>query len=108
MRSLNDHTPVTIRLARPLDAPLLRELAELDSSTVPAGELLVAVLDGAILAAVSLGDARAIADPFRPTADLVDLLRARARQLRRTAESPSARGLAIRRAGRLLRARAAR
>ena len=39
--------------------------------------------DGEIRAAVAVESGRAIADPFRPTADLVALLRARAAQIRR-------------------------
>lgn len=80
-------TTVTIRLARPQDGRQLQRVAQLDSATVPVGELLVAESDGRLLAAVSLGDARTIADPFTPTADLVELLLARADQLRRGAES---------------------
>ncbi len=91
MSGLDPQAPVTIRAARPLDVPLLRELAELDSATLPAGELLVAVLDGSIVAAVSVSDGRAVADPFRPTADLVDLLRSRARQLRHSQKAAHAR-----------------
>ena len=39
--------------------------------------MLVAEIDGKLLAAVPLGGGRAIADPFAATADLVDLLQAR-------------------------------
>ena len=39
--------------------------------------MLVAEIDGKILAAVPVGGGRAIADPFAATADLVDLLQAR-------------------------------
>ncbi len=49
---------------------------------MPAGELLVAEVAGELWAAVSVQDARAIADPFRPSGALVALLTARARQLR--------------------------
>ena len=67
---------VVIRAARGPDAGALEELARLDSQTPLAGSVLLAEQDGAIVAAVS-GD-RAIADPFRSTADLVDLLHLRA------------------------------
>ena len=43
--------------------------------------MLVAELDGEIVAAVPFDGGRAIADPFRPTAELVELLRARTRLL---------------------------
>ena len=47
----------------------------------PAGRVLVAEVDGELLAAISLDDGAVVADPFEPTAALVELLRARARQL---------------------------
>jgi hypothetical protein len=66
---------ITIRSARDADADALVRLAALDSSRVPGGDLLVAEVDGELVAAVS--DAGVIADPFRPTADVVQLLRLR-------------------------------
>src|SRR4051812_7403808 len=71
---------VLIRAARGPDGPALARLAELDSSSVPTGDMLVAEADGAIVAARS-ADGVVIADPFRPTADVVDLLALRARAL---------------------------
>ena len=50
-----------------------RRLARLDSQRPLTGEITVVEEDGLIVAAVA-GE-RAIADPFRPTADLVALLR---------------------------------
>jgi hypothetical protein len=44
--------------------------------------VLVADLDGRLLAAISLVDRCVVADPFEPTAALVELLQARERQLR--------------------------
>ena len=70
-------TNINIRDSRPTDAAELRRLAALDSATVPHGELLVAEEDGRVVAAYSPDDARAIADPFRHTADVVDMLRVR-------------------------------
>jgi hypothetical protein len=52
--------------------------------SVPAGTARVAEVDGEILAALSLGDGIALADPFRPTAALLRLLDLRAAQLRGT------------------------
>jgi hypothetical protein len=65
---------VLIRAARGSDGPALRRLAALDSSVVPAGELLVAEADGDLVAARALTSGAVIADPFRPTADVVALL----------------------------------
>jgi hypothetical protein len=68
---------VLIRAARGSDGPALRRLAALDSSVVPAGEVLVAEADGALVAARALTSGSVIADPFRPTADVVALLELR-------------------------------
>ncbi len=76
------HSDITIRDSRPADTPALRRLAALDSKTVPAGDLIVAEICGEVVAAVSPLTSRTIADPFRRTADVVDLLRVRASGLR--------------------------
>jgi hypothetical protein len=68
---------VVLRRAQRQDANALDRLAALDGVRRPAGELMLAEVEGEILAAVPVEGGRAIADPFRPTADLVDLLRAR-------------------------------
>ncbi|MCW2995420.1 MAG: hypothetical protein JWQ18_2915 [Conexibacter sp.] len=72
---------VTIRPALADDAGAVARLAALDSARVPEGPLLLAEIDGEPWAALTLEDGRPIADPFRPTAALVDLLRRRAAQL---------------------------
>src|SRR3954447_20523788 len=73
---------VTIRWSLPDDLAALERVAGLDSKRVPAGPLLVAVVDGQIRAAVSTIDDHEIADPFFPSLNLVRLLRTRAEQLR--------------------------
>jgi hypothetical protein len=72
---------LTIRWAFPDDARAVARLAALDSRRVPAGQLLLAEIDGEPWAAVAIGSGAVIADPFRPTAALVDLLRRRRVQL---------------------------
>lgn len=72
---------VTVRRAGPADDPALRRLAALDSAAPLQGPVLIALVDGAPAAAVALTGERAIADPFRPTADLVALLATRRAQL---------------------------
>jgi hypothetical protein len=72
---------VIIRAARGSDGPALRRLAELDSQPVPAGELLVAETDDEVVAALSIETGARVADPFRRTKDVVDLLTYRARRL---------------------------
>ena len=74
---MTSSTPLTIRLARDDDHTPLAILAQLDSGHAPADPVLLAEADGGIVAAVSLLDGTAVADPFRPTADVVDLLRVR-------------------------------
>ena len=75
---------VTLRFASPADQDPLARLAELDSATPPAQPVLLAEVDGQLRAALALTDGTVVADPFHPTADLVDLLRERARQLHAT------------------------
>jgi hypothetical protein len=73
---------VVIRLATPADVDDLRRLAALDSARALLGTVLVAQSDGEIRAAYSVEEERAIADPFRSSAGLVELLRARTELLR--------------------------
>ena len=78
------HTPiVAIRPATEDDTSELLRLAGLDSSVVPAGELLLGIVDGELRAAVSVTTGNAIADPFHHTADVIALLRLRASRLRK-------------------------
>jgi hypothetical protein len=72
---------VTLRLADDGDARRLRILAQLDSAPVPSGPMLIAEVDGRLRAALPLDGGEPIADPFRRSADLIELLRARAAQL---------------------------
>ena len=78
-----DPRALTLRHAVPADADELDRLAQLDSSRAPRGIVLVAEVGDELWAAVSLDDMHAVANPFRPTGELVALLVARARQLRR-------------------------
>jgi hypothetical protein len=68
---------VTIRYATRSDAAVLR-LAALDDRRPPEDPLLLALVEGEPAAAVSLRDGTAVADPFRPSAATLDLLRRRA------------------------------
>ena len=71
-----------IRQADPVDEDAIRRLAALDSAEAPDGELLVAESGDELVAALPVGGGRPVADPFRRTAEVVDLLRLRASQLR--------------------------
>jgi hypothetical protein len=74
---------LTLRLAVPADAEALDRLAQLDSRRAPRGAVIVAEVGGEPWAAISIDDGHAVADPFRPTGELVALLVERSRQLRR-------------------------
>jgi hypothetical protein len=78
---------LVIRMARPDDHPALARLAQLDGARhldppLEHTRLLVAELEGEVLAALPVDGDRSFADPFRPTAPLVELLELRAAQLR--------------------------
>jgi hypothetical protein len=66
-------------------------LAELDSQRPLSGPALVGDIDGRPAAAISLEDGRVVADPFQPTANLVALLRMRARGLHAQSRTPALR-----------------
>jgi hypothetical protein len=70
-------TPLTIRRATPGDTLALLRLASLDSAPALWGRVLVAERDELPIAAISLESGAAVADPFRHTADAVQLLRRR-------------------------------
>ena len=76
-------TPIVVRPARPVDAADLRRLAALDSARPLTGEVLIAVSGGEVAAAMSVDTGAVIADPFQPTAHLVELLRTAARPVPR-------------------------
>ena len=72
---------VTIRLAGPEDTGVVARLAALDSTRVPDGPLLIGLVDDEAWALHALEDGTAVADPFRRSAEVVALLRERARLL---------------------------
>jgi hypothetical protein len=74
--------PVTLRLADATDASALERLAQLDSHPLPPGPHLVAITEERIDAAISLSTREPIADPFRRTAELCELLRCHAGSMR--------------------------
>jgi hypothetical protein len=74
---------LVIRPLRGDDLTAAKRLAQLDSSPLPEGDLLGALVEGRLLAAISLASGESIADPFSRTAELRALLELRAAQLRR-------------------------
>ena len=85
------HQRLTVRIAADHDAYALAQLAAVDSADPLAGRVLVAEIDGRPVAAVSLTDGTVVADPFRRTADVVQMLRVRAAQMRGESVSRRAR-----------------
>src|SRR6187431_962229 len=85
---------ITVRRSTSGDESALARLAALDSASPPRGPALVAEADSRVLAALPLGSGRAIADPFEPTAELVQLLELRRAQIEAAdREAPRRRGL---------------
>ena len=78
-------TALTIRRADLADLAALDRLATLDSATAPAGDVLVAEVAGELWAALEIDSGAVIADPFRPSGELVELLRLHARGSARSA-----------------------
>jgi hypothetical protein len=72
---------LTVRLATGADRAAIARLAELEQAAPPAEPVLLGVVMERPVAALSLSDGRVLADPFTPSADLVELMRLRARQL---------------------------
>jgi hypothetical protein len=72
---------VTLRLGSTADDPQLTQLGTLDSSKPLTQPILLAELDGAVVAALSLSTGAGVADPLLRTVGLLELLRVRACQL---------------------------
>jgi hypothetical protein len=71
-------SPLVLRPATSADAADLIRLAALDSAMPLEGEVLLAYAGGEVRAALAVDSGRVVADPFWPSADLVELLRAAA------------------------------
>jgi hypothetical protein len=71
---------VTIRMATAADARALHRLAASDSTSFGGGPALVAQIGDELWAAVALDDGATMADPFRPSGEVLLLLVERARQ----------------------------
>lgn len=91
MSRFDSQPVIAIYFATDRDASELRRIAALDSATVvPSGRVLLGVVDGVVHAAVGVDDAIVIADPFRHTADLIELLQMRSSRIRSGEEPVSA------------------
>ncbi len=76
---------LSLRHATAADSGAVAYLSELDEAERLTGSVLLAFAGDRPVAAMSLDDGRTVADPFTPTANVVDLLRVRARQERSVA-----------------------
>src|SRR4051812_1251006 len=82
---------VTVRRSTSADESALARLAALDSASPPRGPALIAEADARVLAALPLGSGRSIADPFEPTAELLQLLELRRSQIEGADREPARR-----------------
>lgn len=73
---------VELRLCSVADDQALADLAMLAGRPLPFGRLVVALVEGRVVAAVPLAGGLPLADPFEKTEHLVRLLEVRAAQLR--------------------------
>lgn len=73
---------ITIRVCSDQESWAIERLAALQERPRPFGPLLVAEVGGQIEAALPIDGGDPLANPLRPTADLVSLLEVRAEQLR--------------------------
>ena len=72
---------LTLRIATSADGSALARLADLEQTARPADPVLLGEVMQRPVAALSLRDGRVVADPFTPTAELIELMRLRARQI---------------------------
>jgi hypothetical protein len=72
----NANGNVTIRRLGEADLARVLRLAELDSAVTPPAPLMGVEVEGKLLAAGSIPTGQIIADPFRPTAGLREVLNA--------------------------------
>jgi hypothetical protein len=79
---------IAIRRATEADRPALERLAALDSAPVPSGDVLIAEVGDEPRAAIEIASGDTIADPFRRTAHVVELVRLRAALIQEAAAPP--------------------
>ena len=70
---------LSIRHATAADASAIERLAALDAGRAPSGRTIVAEVGGELVAAYGVERGERIGDPFRPTAEVLELLALRAR-----------------------------
>jgi hypothetical protein len=88
---------ITIRRATDGDASAVERLAQLEGERTPARDLLLAEVDGELWAAVEPETGAVVADPFRPSGEVAELLRLRAKRLHEARPQGRLRGWRLRR-----------
>jgi hypothetical protein len=81
--------PILIRYSRDDDQGALERLATLDSRMLPKGPFVLAEVDGEVVAAALDLDAEPLSNPCLPGANLRELLKLRARHVRRSQAAPA-------------------
>jgi len=76
-----DSQDLNLRAATPGDTPEIRTVAELDSSRSPGADALIGEVAGEVVAVITMRDGHVVANPFRQTKAVVELLRMRRAQL---------------------------
>jgi hypothetical protein len=76
---------IAIRRAVPADSAAIARLEGLADRRLPRAPLLVAEVDGELVAAAPEAGGDVVTDPFRVTLDVAELLRLRSNQLRAAA-----------------------
>jgi hypothetical protein len=89
---MTESQTISLRVATDRDATILEKLSALDSKPVLHAPAVVALVDGRPVAAASLSDASVVADPFVPTAEVVELLQARIAASATAASAQKAKG----------------
>jgi hypothetical protein len=79
---------IELRLCKSDDDFALAQLSELSEQPVPSGRLVVALVDGRLVAAMPLAGGTVLRDPFVRTMHLIPLLQLRAKQLRQPVQQP--------------------
>jgi hypothetical protein len=80
---MQNEAQITIRALSEEDRESVVRLGQLDTAPTPEGRLLGAVVDGRLVAAVSLADGHSVANPFVSSEHARSMLKLRARQLTR-------------------------
>jgi hypothetical protein len=89
MSSMSTSSTIAMRASENAsDDRVVAKLAALDSARPLHAPVVIALVDGRPVAAASVVDGRVVADPFEPTADVVELLQARVAASVETAARP--------------------